>query len=127
MDVEDMVLIRVKSLLGNQYSYPDAVVVCGEPEYEIFRGLETLINPTIVIEILSPSTANFDKGIKWMNYQQMPTLQHYLLIWQDAPRIEYFSRHPDGYWKYNVVEGLDKSLLLENLGWEISLPHHLQA
>jgi Uma2 family endonuclease len=110
---------RVKATAGNQYHYPDMVVICGEPVYEIIHGLETLTNPTLIIEVLSPSTESLDRGTKWMNYQRISTLRDYLMVWQERPRIEHFSRSDDGNWGYQMLEGLDAVLVIKHFAIEI--------
>ena len=115
-----MLDLRVKSTLRNQYTYPDYVAVCGEQEYEVIQGLETLTNPTLIVEVLSPSTENMDRTQKWLNYQRMPTLQNYVIIWQETPRIEQFYRVQTGNWGYSIVEGMENTLFIENFA--LSLP-----
>lgn len=110
---------RVKATAGNQFYYPDMVVACGDPLYEIVQGLETLTNPTLIIEVLSPSTESLDRGTKWMNYQRITSLRDYLMVWQERPRIEHFSRSEDGNWGYQMLEGLDAVLVINNLDTEI--------
>jgi len=110
---------RVKAAVGTHYYYPDMVVTCGEPAYEIVQGLETLTNPTLIIEVLSPSTESLDRGTKWMNYQRIATLRDYLMVWQERPRIEHFARSGDGNWGYQMLEGLEAVLVINHLDIEI--------
>lgn len=89
------------------YSYPDVVVVCGEPEYHD-EHRDIILNPTMIGEVLSPATEAFDRGEKFRRLQTWnPTLSDYLLVSQDQPRIEHFSRQPDGSWSYRFYAGLD--------------------
>ena len=90
--------MRVQADQSRQYFYPDAVVVCGEPEFRDERE-DTLLNPTVVIEVLSRSTEAFDRGEKFFHYRQMNSLTEYLLVSQDERRIEQFTRQPDGSWR----------------------------
>lgn len=91
---------RVK--LGASYVYPDVVVTCGGVTTE---GA-TLLNPTIVVEVLSSSTEAFDRGEKWSACRCAPTLTDYLLVSQVAVRVEHYERSEaaDGSWRYRVVE-----------------------
>lgn len=89
--------MRVKVGALGVYTYPDITVVCGDVELEDAEQ-DTLLNPTVIIEILSPSTAPYDRGLKFHRYQLIPSLQDYLLIAQDRPLIEHFSRGDAGRW-----------------------------
>ncbi len=79
--------LRVKLLRA--YVYPDVIVVCGTPQ---LTEQDTLLNPSLIVEVLSPSTAQHDRTTKWQRYQTLSTLQDYLLIAQNAPRIEHYGR-----------------------------------
>lgn len=85
-----------------RYVYPDAVAVCGpirtEPD-----APDVLVNPTIVVEVLSPSTEAYDRGDKWDAYQRSSSLTDYLLVSQTQVRIECFHREADGSWRYRVL------------------------
>ena len=96
---------------GNYY-FPDASVVCGEA---IVDENENIHNPILIVEVLSPSTALFDRNTKFERYKTLPTLEYYLLIWQDAPRLELFTRPENSAaeeWTVTVIEGLDAELTL---------------
>ena len=101
------------------YAYPDASVVCGPPQYAA-KSTTTIINPTVIVEVLSPSTERYDRTAKFWNYQKLATLQEYLLITQDAPQVERFSRQAD-QWFYTACKGLNASVSLPGLGIEIPL------
>jgi Uma2 family endonuclease len=79
------------------YVYPDAVVVCGEPQFEDGH-LDTLLNPTILIEVLSESTERYDRGKKFSFYRTIESLAEYILIAQDEHKVEQYVRQPDGRW-----------------------------
>jgi Uma2 family endonuclease len=98
--------MRVKVAPPRVYTYPDLVVVCGKPEFED-DWVDTLLNPTLVLEILSPSTESYDRGRKFRNYQKVQSLREYALVAQDEYRVERFSRQGDGEWRYANAEGLD--------------------
>lgn len=101
--VNDM---RVKVSPTGLYAYPDVVVACGEPRFED-QHLDTLLNPTVIIEVLSDSTEAYDRGEKFAHYRALESLSDYLLVAQDKPRIEHYSRQADGQWLYSAADGLD--------------------
>jgi len=80
-----------------RYVYPDLSVVCDSP---VIEHDDVLVNPTIVVEILSPTTEQYDRGLKWDSYQLLPSLTDYVLVSQERARIEHFARAPDGRWVY---------------------------
>ena|ERR1041384_63468 len=103
------------------YAYPDLAVVCGEPVYHDQHG-DVLINPTVIFEVLSPSTEAYDRGEKSLRYRtQIESLQDYVLVAQDRPRVERFSRQPDGTWAQTTVEGLAGVLSLPVLDCQLAL------
>ena len=103
------------------FSYPDVVVVCGEPEYMDDRSA-IIMNPTAIVEVLSPSTKAFDRGEKFDRFQRWnPTLTDYLLVTQDKPRVEHFTRQPDGSWRYTTTDGLDSVVPVPSIGCTLRL------
>jgi Uma2 family endonuclease len=112
--------LRVRIPSANIYTYPDVVVVCGEPRLEDAFA-DTLLNPSVLIEVLSPSTEAHDRGSKLKWYQSLDSLSEYLLVVQKAPRIERYSRHGDDGWLYTAVEGLEAVLPLPSLQIELAL------
>lgn len=102
------------------YTYPDVVVVCGLPRFQDDQ-LDTLLNPTLLAEVLSPTTESFDRGRKFAQYQEIESLAEYLLVAQDEARIEQFVRQPDGLWTYRAVAGRDATLELPSVGVTLSL------
>ncbi|MGZ8219469.1 Uma2 family endonuclease [Methylomagnum sp.] len=103
--------MRVKAAKARSYRYPDIAVVCGKPEFED-QHADTLLNPTLIIEILSPSTEATDRGRKFAEYQRIPSLLEYILVSQDQPRIERFARQSEG-WLLTVSEGMAAAVRLE--------------
>jgi Uma2 family endonuclease len=97
------------------YSYPDIVVICGEPEYlDDFQ--DVILNPKVILETLSESTEAFDRGGKLRRYQKYnPTLTDYILISQDRPQIEHFRREKDGSWKYIIHEGMKAVVKIQSI------------
>jgi Uma2 family endonuclease len=81
-------------------TYPDISVVCGEPEFDE-EDEDAITNPTLIVEVLSPSTEAYDRGDKFAHYHSLPSLQEYVLIAQDRPRIEHYVRGESGHWDYS--------------------------
>lgn len=94
------------------YAYPDLSVVCGEPQLETNCG-DVLLNPVLLIEVLSDSTEAYDRGKKFEHYRTIPSLKHYVLIAQDRHSIDCFSRKPDGSWHLASCQVLDGKVELE--------------
>jgi len=91
------------------YTYPDLIVACGELEFSE-NDPDTLVNPTILIEVLSTSTEKYDRGLKFRHYQQIPSLKEYLLVAQDEALVERFVRLDDGQWGLISFVGLEAEL-----------------
>jgi Uma2 family endonuclease len=88
------------------YSYPDIVVVCGEPKF-LDEHEDVVLNPKLIVETLSESTEAFDRGLKFVRYQEYnPTLTDYILVSQDRPQIDHYHRESDGTWTYQLHTGL---------------------
>ena len=103
------------------YSYPDLAVICGQPTF--YDGTKDVVtNPTLIVEVLSPSTESYDRGEKFLRYtNQIETLQNYILISQDKPLIEIFSRQDNSGWKKWEVAGLESVLKIDSIECEIAL------
>jgi Uma2 family endonuclease len=112
--------LRLSAPQCHKYFYPDVVVVCGEPRYETLAGMQSLLNPTLVIEVLSDSTEATDRGEKWMCYQTLDSLQTYILISQDRPFVEVYRRQEDG-WFYSSAQDMENIVSLEAIGCELRL------
>ena len=93
------------------FAYPDLAIVCGDRQYHDLKK-DVLLNPVALFEILSPSTAAFDRGEKFLLYQELLSLQDYVLISQDTPRIEHYARGENNLWLPTVAIGLQSSLTL---------------
>ena len=102
------------------YTFPDVSVMCGQPQYEDNRR-DILLNPKVVVEVLSPSTERYDRGLKFQHYQQIASLDTYILVAQDLPLDEQYVRHGEQEWIYSAARGLDASLLLPTLGCSLAL------
>jgi Uma2 family endonuclease len=106
--------MRVKVNDSRLYTYPDVVVACGEARFED-AALDTLLNPTLIIEVLSESTEKYDRGKKFAHYQRIETLQEYVLISQDEVRIECYTRQADNRWTLNIVTSLTEEMPLVSI------------
>ena len=112
--------MKVRASLKGLYAYPVAAVFCGEPQFHDARK-DILTNPTVIIEVLSPSTENYDRAGKFFRYQQLESLVDYLLVAQNEPRLERFTRHTDGQWLYSAVHGLEASVYLASIDCHLRL------
>ncbi|MDQ2809137.1 MAG: Uma2 family endonuclease, partial [Chloroflexota bacterium] len=106
--------LRVKVRAHGMYTYPDVTVVCGEPQLEDAH-VDTLLNPTLIIEVLSPSTERYDRGAKFEYYRALPSLQEYLLIAQDQMLVEHFVRAGED-WRLIVTRDPTAVLSLPAIG-----------
>ncbi|MBI2948023.1 MAG: Uma2 family endonuclease [Verrucomicrobia bacterium] len=112
--------LRLKIEATGLLTYPDFSVVCGPLQFA--EGTEdTVVNPTLVGEVLSDSTEAYDRGKKFENYRQMPSLLEYLLVSQKEARIEQFSRGKEGSWVLRDAAGLEASLFLPSLEVTLAL------
>jgi Uma2 family endonuclease len=102
------------------YYYPDIVAVCGTPHFED-KELDTLLNPTLLIEVLSRSTHKKDKGDKTEQYLSMESLQDYLMIAQDHPLVEHYQRQDVDQWLLTRYRTLGATLDLLSIGCTLSL------
>jgi len=107
--------------MQGMFSYPDIVVICGEPEYhDAFQDI--VINPTTIVEVLSPATEAFDRGEKFTRFQTWnPTLREYVLVSQDQPAVEVFTRQADGKWEYVRYAGLEATVVLLTIRCTLNL------
>ena len=112
--------MRLRVVECNRDFYPDVVVVCGRPIFED-EALDTLTNPTLIVEVLSNSTEQTDRRLKWDCYRTLPSLRIYVLAAQDEPRIETFTRQDNGAWEYEAVSGLEASVSLPAIGCTLRL------
>jgi Uma2 family endonuclease len=112
--------MRVKVDPTGLYTYPDLVVVCGKAQLEDAH-LDTLLNPTLIVEVLSDSTEAYDRGRKFEHYRKLESLAEYVLISQHWPHVESYRRQPDHHWLLTESSGLDSKLLLESIDCELAL------
>ena len=112
--------IKVRMPDSRKFFYPDVSVVCGEPQFHDERT-DVLLNPILIIEVLSESTESFDRGKKFQAYQRLESLQEYILISQSKPVAEQFVRQSEATWKYTAAIGLEGSLSLPSIECTLKL------
>ena len=116
-----LVNMRVRDRTGSLYTYPDVVVVCAESEVESFQETDTLLNPTLIVEVLSPLTEGFDRGEKFRRYRTIESLKEYLLVAQDKCHIEHYTRQPDNQWLLSERQQLDETVELSSINCTLLL------
>ena len=102
-----------------QYAYPDIVVYCGLPITEKRSSGEVLMNPVCIAQVLSPSTADYDRGEKSYRYRQIDTLQTYIVVAQDEPQVTLWTRRDDDSWTLRDLYGLETSFVIDEI--EVSI------
>jgi len=112
--------MRVKVNDSGLYTYPDIIVICGEPKVEETEQ-DTLLNPILIIEVLSPSTESYDRCKKFQHYRALDSLQEYVLIAQDQARIERYLRQPSGEWLLSDAVGLEAVIDLPSIQCKLAL------
>jgi len=113
---------KSRRLTKGLFSYPDLLVVCGEPQFHD-KHRDVLLNPRVIIEVLSPTTEAYDRGEKFLRYRTwLPSLTDYILVSQSQPMIEQFIRKPDGEWAIGPVTiELGSSVQIESIGCTLPL------
>jgi Uma2 family endonuclease len=111
--------MRVRVAKTGLYTYPDAVVVCGQPEF-LDDTEDTLLNPTLLVEVPSESTSTYDRGFKSPRYRELRSLKEYVLIEQTQPLVESY-RRTRGKWTLDDARGLTSTLLLPSIGCKLRL------
>ncbi len=112
--------MRLKVPKALPYRYPDVVVVCGEPVIETIQGQEMLVNPLLIVEVLSASTKAYDFDTKFRAYQSIKSFQEYLLVAQDRPQVTQYVRQPDGQWLRRDIEGMESVVKFASLNCELT-------
>lgn len=112
--------LRVKVQEVGLYTYPDIVVCCGELVVEDSHG-DTLLNPSLIVEVLSASTEAYDRGKKFEYYRLIPSLQEYVVAAQDRAHVEVFTRTDAGRWLLSEASGREGSIELASLGHTLAL------
>ncbi|MDQ7026956.1 MAG: Uma2 family endonuclease [Anaerolineae bacterium] len=111
---------RIKVTATGLFTYPDISVVCGDPKFagNIF---DTIVNPIVIIEILSKSTEAYDRGEKFQHYREIETLQDYILISQTKPHIEGYTKQKNSKWLFSDAVGLDAIFDIASIDCKLAL------
>ena len=112
--------MRVRVSEVGLYTYPDVVVTCGEPIFDDLQ-FDTLLNPSVIVEVLSPSTEAYDRGRKFEFYRKLASLREYLVVSQDAPHIDRFAVDDLGRWTLTDASGLDAALDVSSIDCSLRL------
>jgi Uma2 family endonuclease len=112
--------LKVQAAGGSAYMYPDVLVLCGQPGY-IDRKRDVVTNPTVVFEVLSPSTERHDRTLKATAYRRIESLQAYVFVSQTEPRLEVYARRTDGRWDCAIYQQHGDTVPLPWLGCELTL------
>jgi Uma2 family endonuclease len=102
------------------YTYPDLSIICGPPQFED-AAEDCVLNPTVLCEVLSPSTETYDRGKKFQNYRSIPSLTDYILISTESILVEHYTRQATGQWLLTTLEGPEAILSLPVVGLEVPL------
>lgn len=113
--------VAIKTVLAPPFHYPDVSVACGKVHTEEIHGLEMVLNPIFICEVLSPSTASYDRDDKFIAYQAIESFKEYLLVEQHRPHVVRYCKQSDNQWVRSDVIGLDSSVELESLGITLAL------
>jgi Uma2 family endonuclease len=118
----DVVLndLRVRVSPTGLYTYPDVVVICGEPRFSDSQ-MDTLLNPVLIVEVLSPTTEAYDRGDKFSHYRTLESLTDYILLSQNRQRIEHYYKQADGEWRFRAAETEGSSITVTSLGVTLDL------
>ena len=111
---------RVRVNATGLFVYPDIVVVCGKPQF-LDNQFDTLVNPSLIIEVLSPSTESYDRGRKFEHYRLIESCSEYLLLSTDRISAELFTRQTDGRWLLTVATRMEDTLELQSVSCELSV------
>lgn len=113
--------MKVRAETKGLFAYPDLSVVCGEPIFHDDKK-DVLLNPKLIVEVLSPSTQRYDQTKKFFKYRtEIPSLSDYILIYQDVAFIEHYEKQDDGHWVHKAFEGLNSILRIPSIDCEILL------
>ena len=113
--------MRIKVPSYSPFRYPDLSALCGTPILEEIGGIEMLVNPQLIVEVLSDSTEAFDRGDKFSYYKSIPSFTEYLLVAQHRPHVSQFVKHGDGFWANFELNDLDDTVELRSVGCSIPL------
>ncbi len=112
--------MRVKVSMTGLYTYPDVVVVCGQRVFE-HDHRDTLLNPNVIVEVLSPATEQYDRSTKFEHYRTIDSLADYLLVAQDKIHVEHYVRHSDRTWLFSEYKSAEEKIQIASIGCELSV------
>ncbi len=112
--------LRLSVAAGHRYTYPDVIVVCDKPQF-LDKELDTLLNPDLIVEVLSESTRNYDRGDKFQQYRGIPSFREYLLVDQAKAHVERYSKQSDGTWSLWETDDINATVQLDALGATLKL------
>ncbi len=112
--------MRVRVCSTGLYTYPDVIVVCGEPQF-LDETRDTLLNPSLIVEVLSPSTEAYDRGLKFEHYRSVESVNEYLLVSSERVSAELYTRQTGGHWLLTVAGRMEDSLDLQSVGAHLAL------
>jgi Uma2 family endonuclease len=107
--------VRLQVSGAGLYTYPDVMVVCGPPDF-VDSDLDTITNPTVIFEILSPTTEAYDRGKKFELYRKLDSLRDYILIAQDRIHLEHYTRQPGGKWTLQETSDHEQTIEIPSIG-----------
>ena len=113
--------LRVKVPAYPPYRYPDLTALCGQPEIENVHGLDMLLNPALIVEVLSPSTEAFDRGDKFTYYKSIASFTEYLLVAQHRPHVSQFVKQENGVWTFMEFNDLSEQVRCASVPCVLSL------
>jgi len=112
--------LRLRVSPDGLYTYPDVIVICGDPKFADDQR-DTLLNPALIVEVLSPSTEAYDRGFKSAQYRTIESLEEYALVSQAEPRVEVFRRQPGGHWLLSEAVGPEAACHFGSLDCAVAL------
>ena len=110
--------LRVNIPTTNSFTYPDLTIVCGMPEL-LDDEFDNLLNPVVIIEVLSPSTESYDRGNKFFTYQQIPSLKEYILVDSTASNIQTIVKKDNGLWQFDTISDIAASIIIQSISQTI--------
>ena len=113
--------MQIKVPAAPPYRYADGSVVCGKVEVERFNGNDLLLNPSLIVEVLSPTTEAFDRGDKFTYYKSIPSFREYLLVAQHRPHVTYYVKQASGKWDYEEANDLTNNFYLPTIDSTLAL------
>ncbi len=112
--------LRVHNTENSLYTYPDVTIVCGEEEY-LDEKFDTLLNPTVIFEVLSPSTEDYDRGTKFKLYRSIPSLKNYILVSSTEYLAEIYTRTENDEWVLHTAKKRDSHIHISAIDYDLSL------